>query len=83
MAAMSTFNITEEKLLAGQELVLDCEVKYNVQLKEKGEAQTATKVRDEAVDLLDKWMSDFTGIARIALEENPQYLEMLGIVEPS
>jgi len=83
MEALGAFNINKEKMEAGQELVLGCEVKYNLQLKEKGEAQTATKVRDEAVDQLDAWMSDFTGIARITLEENPQYLEMLGIVEPS
>lgn len=83
MEALGKFNITKEKLETGQKLVLGCEAKYNIQLKEKGEAQTATKVRDALVDELDKWMSDFTGIARIALEENPQYLEMLGIVEPS
>jgi hypothetical protein len=83
LEALGKYNITKEKLEAGQALILECEDKYNKQLKEKGEAQTATKVRDNAVDELDKWMSEFTGIARIALEENPQYLEMLGIVEPS
>ena len=83
MEAMGKFNITKEKMEAAQKLVLDCEVKYNKQLKEKGEAQTATKDRDKSLDELDAWMGEFTGIARIALEENPQYLEMLGIVEPS
>jgi hypothetical protein len=83
LEALGKYNITKEKLAAGQELILECEVKHNTQLKEKGEAQTATKMRDNAVDELARWMSDFTGIARIALEENPQYLEMLGIVAPS
>lgn len=81
--ALAQFNLTRDKLETGQVLVLDCEAKYNQQLKEKGEAQTATKTRDAAFEALDKWMSAFTGISRIALEENPQYLEMLGIVEPS
>jgi hypothetical protein len=80
--ALAKFNLTSEKLEASKSLVLDCELKYNMQLKEKGEAQAATAARDEAFDALDKWMSDFIGIARIALESHPQYLEMLGIIEP-
>lgn len=83
LEALGEFMITGAKLKTGQKLVLECEAKYSKQLKEKGEAQDATSIRDKAMDELDKWMSEFTGIARIALEENPQYLEMLGIVAPS
>lgn len=80
--ALGEFGITKNKLQAAQVLITDCESKYNKQLKEKGEAQTATRVRDKALDTLDRWVSDFVAIFRIALESNPQYLEMLGIVEP-
>jgi hypothetical protein len=63
--------------------VQDVEAKRNVQFKEKGEAQTATQLRDEAFEDLQDWMSDFIAIAHIAMEDQSQYLEMLGIVEPS
>ena len=83
LEALGKYMITEEKLKTGQDAVFETEQKFNKRLKEKGEDQNATKVRDKAMDELDKWISEFTGIARIALEENPQYLEMLGIVAPS
>ena len=83
LAALANFGITREKLKAGQEWVIKVEDSYNKQLKEKGEAQAATKLRDEAFDNLQEWIADFTSIARIALAEKPQYLEALGIIEPS
>ncbi len=82
-SAMNGFGITQEKLETGQQLVNEVEEKLNSQLMEKGEAQNATQVRDEAFEDLQDWMSDFTTIARIALADKSQYLEMLGIIEPS
>lgn len=79
--ALARFGITAEKLQAAQALVADVETKYNAQLKETGEAQAATQKRDEAFDALQEWMGDFMSISRIALEMEPQYLEVLGIVE--
>lgn len=54
-----------------------------VQNKETGEAQSATKKRDELLDKLDDWLTGFVGIARIALEDDPQLIEMLDIKEES
>ena len=43
------------------------------QRTEKGEAQAATKA-------LMYWLSDFIAISRIALEDDSQLLEMLGVI---
>ncbi len=83
LEALLQFGIAKKELSNGQAQVLNVEAKLNAQLKEKGEAQSATQLRDEAFDELQDWMSDFIAIARIALEDQSQYLEMLGIVEPS
>ncbi len=83
MALMAEFNVTQEKLEAGRAQVDDVEKAHRIQGKERGEAQIATQARDAAMDELEQWMSDFIAIARLALEDNPQALEKLGIVEPS
>lgn len=81
LAKMASFGITTEKLDAGDALVKEVEEAMNRQKVETGEAQEATRLRDEAADTLQEWYSDFIAIARIALEDKPQYLEMLGIVQ--
>ena len=80
---MAAFGMTQAKLQAGKTQIEETETANAAQEKEKGEAQQATLERDKAVDKLEDWMSDCIAIARIALEEKPQFLEKLGIVEPS
>ena len=82
-SAMGRFGITQEKLEAGQKLVNEVEIKLNNQLKEIGDAQNSTQKRDEAFEELQDWMSDFIAISRIALDGKSQFLEVLGVVEPS
>lgn len=82
-AALGRFGITSEQLERGQAQVDAVAAANAVQEREKGEAQNATEKRDAAVDALDAWMSDFRTIARIALEDQPQQLEKLGVYAPS
>ncbi len=83
MASMAEFGTTQAKLEAGKAQVDGVEEAHRIQGKERGEAQIATQARDAAMDALDQWVSDFIAIARLALEDEPQALEKLGIVEPS
>ena len=80
---MAAFGMTQAKLEAGKKLLAETETANAAQEKEKGKAQQATLERDNAVEQLEEWLSDFISIARIALEEKPQLLEKLGVVEPS
>ena len=77
---LSAFGIGKDQLQEGLKLLNDMRAKYRIQLKEMGEAQSATDARNKAIEDMSRWFSDFTSISRIALEENPQHLEMLGIV---
>jgi hypothetical protein len=77
------YGMTQEKLEAGKALLEQTETANATQKKEKGEAQQATLDRDKALDELEEWLGDFIAITRIALEDKPQLLEKLGIVEPS
>ncbi|KAB8141732.1 hypothetical protein F8S13_18500 [Chloroflexia bacterium SDU3-3] len=49
------------------------------QSKESTQAENAAKARDAAIDELDDWVEDFIKIARLALADNPQLLEALGV----
>jgi hypothetical protein len=81
LAKIAVYGITTEKLDAGEALANEVEDALNIQKVETGEAQEATRLRDKAADTLQEWYSDFIAIARIALEDKPQYLEMLRIVK--
>ncbi len=83
MAALARFGVTQEKLAAGQAQVAVVEGLAAAQKKETGEAQQTTQERDAALEALDEWMGDFLAIARIALEENPQWLEKMGVLASS
>ncbi len=48
-------------------------------VREEGESQDATKNKLAALKIIDDWMDDFYDIAKIAFEDNPQLLEVLGV----
>ena len=59
-------------------MITDLEAARAEYLREKGESQDSTKIKDAAFAKIDDWMSEFYAVAKIALEDNPQLLESLG-----
>lgn len=53
------------------------------QQKERGEAQRATRTRNAAISELRGFWADFVTVAKIALEDQPQAREILGLLERS
>jgi hypothetical protein len=79
VTAMSRFGFDQTKLQAGLDGV-NAVASANAALqKEKGEAQDATKKRDAALDDLEQWLADFKVVAMIALRDNSQWIEKLGL----
>lgn len=83
LTSLAQYGLTQEKLEAGKAQADAVETAWLAQKKEMGEAQQATQVRDAAMEELEDWLHPFIKIARVALEETPQYMEKLGILERS
>lgn len=77
---LSRLKVTLDDLNSASALIPEVEATRAAYLKEKGESQDATTKKDAAFVKIDDWMSEFYAVARIALEDNPQLLETLGLV---
>ncbi|MEL6605988.1 MAG: hypothetical protein AAFP20_22475 [Cyanobacteria bacterium J06614_10] len=79
LAGLGTFGITRKKLRTAQKSLQAVEAAAFAQEQAKGAAQRATQKRNAAVKALRSWLSDFIAIAKIALAQDVQQLESLGI----
>jgi hypothetical protein len=77
LAKYGQYNTPPEAVNAAKALVYAAEQANIIQAKETGEAQQATKDRDEKMDALDSAMSEFYALAELACEDAPDLLEML------
>lgn len=78
-AAMGRFGYTVAKLTAEKALVDQVVTRSQAQAKEMGEAQKATADRDSALDQLDTWVGELRTILKVALADDIQTLEAVGI----
>ena len=77
---LSRLKVTADDLTAANALLSEMESARSKYLIEKGESQDATNTKDDAFVELDDWMSEFYAVAKIALEDNIQLLEALGVI---
>jgi hypothetical protein len=80
MNDLSQYGYSPTKLEQEIGLINQVAAKNNEQKKEVGEAQKATQVRDKKIDELSKWVSDLRAVAKVALADDRQQLEKLGIL---
>lgn len=73
---LEMFKITPEDLASVKPMIANYRAARAKYLLEKGESQDATKIKDAAFKATDEWLSDFFAVARIALEDHPQLLEV-------
>ena len=83
LALMKKNGATAEDLARGKAMAGAMMAAYVDKKSNKGDAQSATKRRDEVLKAIDNWVSSFKKVARVALEKDPQLLEVLGMVVPS
>jgi hypothetical protein len=79
MNEMHKIGCTMERLNEEYGFVKDVMVKNLLQKKETNEAQEAAEMRNKKIDEFYKWISNFRAIAKVALSDDPQKMEKLGI----
>lgn len=78
-----SYNIQESEFETANTLISETETLRAAYLKKEGESQDATKAKDKAINNLEIWMQDFYAMAAIALENNEQLLEAIGLFRKS
>ncbi len=77
---MSAYGITKESLEEGLTGINNIKMHNELILREKGDAQQATLLRDSKIEDLYEWIQDYETIASLALMDKPQLLEKLGMI---
>lgn len=75
---LEKYKVTTEainKQLENLQNLADLRAKYE---KEKGESQDATQQKNKAFEDISEWMREFYAVAKIALDDRPQLLQVIG-----
>lgn len=80
---MQKLGIKTEELTQAQASVASLTELQAEYLQRKGNAESATDKRKQAMAELRTWQREFTWVAKMALKDDPQLLEVLGIVVPA
>lgn len=78
LTPLKQLKVTEQEVKTQLQEFSEVEKAYATYLQEKGESQQATRDKNKAFEALDKWVSKFYKVAKIAFEDRPQLMEALG-----
>lgn len=76
---MMRYNVTQSELEKALAMLETIAKRRGQRLEKKGNAESATQKRNAVMKPLRTWVKDFKAIARVALKEDAQLLEVLGI----
>lgn len=79
MARLAEFGITAQRLAAARAALDALEQASAAQQRAATLAQHATAQRNAALGALEQWMSELLAVASVALAEEPQLMELLGV----
>jgi len=75
---LKRFKLTSKQLQEEKAAIENLRLLRNEAIAEKGQAEEATRLRNDKLDELDDYAFELKAIAEIALEHHPQLLEKLG-----
>lgn len=76
---LGRYGVTREKMIEGQNKILEVEQAKEQHDIETGEAQDATRLRDDAIEILYRFAIELLTVGRAALKDRPEQLEKMGI----
>ena len=80
LEVLAGFNVTVEQLNAEKLALENLAILRNKSLEEKGQAQEATRLRNEKLEELEDYCELLKAVASIALANRPQLMESLGVL---
>ena len=78
---LKSYGYTTDKLAKERTKIVELSAANQAHESAKGAAQQATFEQTNAMEALDHWMAGFVKVAKVALREQPQLLEKLGILK--
>jgi hypothetical protein len=79
LSKMTEVGVTAEDVDEGLRLADEIYALLANREKELGEARISTQRRNEAFEAFEVWHRDYQSLVKIALEDAPEYLEILGL----
>lgn len=79
-AGLKRYGVTKAELEQAQAMVNALIQSQQQQSQKMGEAQSATQQRNQALKDLQRWVKGYKAILQVALEDDPQLLEVVGIL---